>query len=195
MSRRSFQPHLYATHAVTTGGIASDSNLIYRWTGLNWEPVDEEEAEREAYHWLVAQEPAWASAENARKAVRAACLYSPRLPKLTEDVVIPTRSGYVHLDGTNLVLRKADPALGLTHCLDCTYAPGGPAPQRFLAFLERALPDAEVRARVQEYIGYTLLADARYQRAQFWLGEGANGKGVLANIVLNRPGSRGGRLV
>ncbi len=183
MSRRSFQPHLYATHAVTTGGIASDSNLIYRWTGLNWEPVDEEEAEREAYHWLVAQEPAWASAENARKAVRAACLYSPRLPKLTEDVVIPTRSGYVHLDGTNLVLRKADPALGLTHCLDCTYAPGGPAPQRFLAFLERALPDAEVRGRVQEYIGYTLLADARYQRAQFWLGEGANGKGVLANVV------------
>ena len=25
--------------------------------------------------------------------------------------------------------------------------------------------------------------DARYQRAQFWLGEGANGKGVLVNIV------------
>jgi len=183
MSRRSFQPHLYATHAVTTGGVASDSNLIYRWTGLHWEPVDEEAAEREAYHWLVAQEPAWASAENARKAVRAACLYSPRLPKLTEEVVIPTRSGYVHLDGTKLALKQADPALGLTHCLECAYAPGGPAPARFLAFLERALPDAHVRARVQEYIGYTLLADARYQRAQFWLGEGANGKGVLANIV------------
>ena len=52
-----------------------------------------------------------------------------------------------------------------------------------MAFLERVLPDPQVRTRVQEYVGYTLLADARYQRAQFWLGEGANGKGVLANIV------------
>ena len=128
MKRHSFQPHMYATHAVASGGIASDSNLIYRWTGLHWEPIDEEEAEREAYRWLVAQEPAWASAENARKAVRAACLYSPRLPKLTGEVVIPTRSGYVHLVGAELVLRKSDPALGLTHCLGCLYAPSNAPP-------------------------------------------------------------------
>ena len=183
MTRRAFQPHLYASHAVTTGGIASDSNLLYQWTGTHWSPVGEEEAERDAYAWLVAQDPAWASAENARKAVRAACLFSPRLPKLTQEVVVPTTSGYVHLEGATLVLKAADPRLGLTHCLDCPYEPSGAVPERFERFLLRTLPDAEVRARVQEYIGYTLLADARYQRAQFWLGEGANGKGALANIV------------
>ena len=183
MARHSFQPHSYATHAVTSGGVASDSNLLYQWTGTHWAPIDEEEAEREAYAWLVGQDPAWASAENARKAVRAACLFSPRLPKLTDEVVVPTRSGYVHLEGAALSLKPADLALGLTHCLDCHYAPSDAPPVRFMAFLERALPDPQVRARVQEYIGYTLLADARYQRAQFWLGEGANGKGVLANIV------------
>lgn len=47
----------------------------------------------------------------------------------------------------------------------------------------RVLPDPAVRNRVQEYIGYTLLPDARFQLAQIWLGSGANGKGTLANIV------------
>lgn len=183
MARVTFQPHSYATHAVLNGGVASDSNLLYQWTGSHWAPIDEEDAEREAYAWLVAQDPAWASAENARKAVRAACLFSPRLPKLTDQVVVPTCSGYVHLEDDQLVLKSADPSLGLTHCLECPYVPTGVLPARFDAFLARVLPDADVRGRVQEYIGYTLLGDARFQRAQFWLGEGANGKGVLANIV------------
>lgn len=178
-----FLPHSYATHLITSSGMASDSALLYRWTSNHWSPVDEAVSEREAYHWLVKQDAAWASAENARKAFRAACLFAPALPPLTDQVVIPTRSGYVHLDGADLVLRPADPFLGLTHCLDCSFEPEQAPPTRFNAFLARVLPDAAVRARVQEYVGYTLLADARYQRAQFWLGEGANGKGVLANIV------------
>lgn len=178
-----FRPHLYATHAVQSARVASDAHLLYQWTGTHWSPTDDEEAERDAYAWLVSQEPSWASAENARKAVRAACLFAPRLPKLTDQVVVPTQCGYVHLDGTELVLKPADPKLGLTHCLDCRYEPEGAVPARFNAFIQTVLPDAQVRSRVQEYIGYTLLADARYQRAQFWLGEGANGKGVLANIV------------
>ena len=181
--RKKFTPHLYATHLMESSGMASDSSLLYRWTGTHWAPVDEDISERDAYHWLVRQDTFWASAENARKAFRAACLFAPGLPPLTDEVVIPTRSGYVHLYGAELVSKPADPSLGLTHCLDCRFDPNQEAPGRFVAFLARVLPDAAVRSRVQEYIGYTLLADARYQRAQFWLGEGANGKGVLANIV------------
>lgn len=180
---RKFLPHSYATHLVMGSGMASDSNLLYRWTGTHWSPVDESVSEKEAYHWLVAQDLEWANPENARKAFGAACLFAPALPPLTDQVVIPTRSGYVHLDGTELLLRPADPNLGLTHCLSCGFEPERQQPARFNAFLAQVLPDAAVRARVQEYIGYTLLADARYQKAQFWLGEGANGKGVLANIV------------
>jgi putative DNA primase/helicase len=181
--RNPFRPHLYAGTVVKAGGIASDRALLYQWTGTHWSPIDEDEAERQAYHWLVEQDLNWASAENARKAFRAACLFAPSIPPLTKGVVIPTESGYVHLSGTTLELKPANPDLGITHCLGCSYVPDGPPPEKFMQFLERVLPDSEVRQRVQEYVGYTLLADARYQRAQFWLGEGANGKGVLANIV------------
>ncbi|MDR6154757.1 putative DNA primase/helicase [Acidovorax delafieldii] len=178
-----FFPHSYATYVISDSRMASDAALLYRWTGTHWSAVDEAESEKEAYHWLVAQNTEWANPENARKSFRSACLFAPAVPPLTHQVVIPTLSGYVHLDGTDLVLRPADPALGLTHCLSCGFEPERDPPVRFHAFLTQVLPDADVRARVQEYIGYTLLADARYQRAQFWLGEGANGKGVLANIV------------
>jgi putative DNA primase/helicase len=181
--RNPFRPHLYASTVVLTGGIASDRALLYEWTGTHWSPRDESEAERQAYHWLVKQDANWASAENARKAFRAACLFAPALPTLTAEVVVPTKNGYVHLVENALELRVANPDLGLTHCLDCSYEPGGSLPVLFQQFLERVLPDPAVRDRVQEYVGYTLLADARYQRAQFWLGEGANGKGVLANVV------------
>ena len=178
-----FRPHLYASHIVGSGRVAADHGFLYTWTGTHWFPKGEKEAKSEAYHWLVAQDTNWASSDNARKACSAACLFSPALPVLTSKVVIPTRNGYVHLEGADLVLREADPGLGLTHALECEFVPDGPPPARFIKFLEQVLPDEQVRSRVQEYIGYTLLADARYQRAQFWLGEGANGKGVLANIV------------
>ncbi|MCB1999005.1 MAG: DNA primase [Rhodoferax sp.] len=181
--RNPFRPHLYASSVVKAGGVASDRALLYHWTGTHWSPLDEDAAERQAYHWLVAQDVNWASAENARKAFRAACLFAHALPTLTQEVVIPTENGYIHLIENALELRQANPDLGLTHCLGCQYEPDRGLPTKFMRFLARVLPHAEVQSRVQEYVGYTLLADARYQRAQFWLGEGANGKGVLANIV------------
>jgi putative DNA primase/helicase len=36
---------------------------------------------------------------------------------------------------------------------------------------------------VQQYVGYTLIGDTRFQVAQWWFGSGANGKGFLARIV------------
>jgi len=179
---KSFEPHSYAAALLTRGNMASESKLLYQWVGSHWQVVDDEEAEVAAYHWLVASGADFASGGNAKQAVRAAVLFLPRLTAPTDDVVIPLSNGYVHLDGTQLVLLPADPALGIRHVLRCAYDPAATAP-RFERFLQRALPDEAVRGRVQEFIGYTFLADTRFQAAQLWLGEGANGKGVLANIV------------
>lgn len=73
--------------------------------------------------------------------------------------------------------------MGLRHVLACHYDPHAPSPSDFIEFIHRILPDEDVRLRVQEYLGYTLLSDTRFQRAQIWLGTGANGKGTLANLV------------
>lgn len=179
---RSFQPHEFAKAMAADGNYASDRKLIYQWTGTHWSMMEEDDCEAMAYRWIVADQDVFASDNNARRAFRSAALWLPPLPEMTGDIVIPCQNGYVHVaDG--LHLQEANPDLGIRHVLGCAYQPEGSLPQRFLAFLSQVLPDAEVQARVQEYVGYTLMSDARYQKAQLWLGAGANGKGVLANII------------
>lgn len=183
-----FQPHDYATALLTSNRWRSDRDMLYQWVGSHWAVIEKiEHSEAAAYAWLVAKQPAHISPENAKRAVRAACLHLPALgDALRTAVIVPCANGYVHMPtvgGGTPVLLPADQDLNIRHSLAVTYDASATSAPLFEKFIERALPFADVRARVQEYIGYTLLPDSRYHKAQLWLGEGANGKGVLANIV------------
>lgn len=177
-----FAPHSYATALLRAGGMAVADGMLYRWEDQHWSLVEADKACAHAYRWLVENDSDNVSAENAVKAVRSALLWLPGLPPRTEEVVIPCLNGYVRFKGRSMELERADPTMGMRHVLACEFAPEKSAPQ-FESLLQRVLPDASVRERVQEYVGYTLTPDCRHQRAQFWLGAGANGKGTLANIV------------
>ncbi|MDB5854793.1 MAG: primase [Herminiimonas sp.] len=184
-----FEPHQYATRLKASGDHAVDGGLIHTWTGTYWSVTDDEVACKHAYRWLVKADPSNTTAENAKKAVNCAKLWLPELVKESTDIVIPCANGYIRVNDGALTLIPADKSFGLKHALDCNFEPEcGPATQ-FEKFLKTVLPDQAVRSRVQEYIGYTLMADARYQKAQLWLGSGANGKGVLANIVQKLHGN------
>lgn len=178
-----FDPHAYAMTLEASGDIATDGQMLFRWTGTHWQPVRDEDGERDAYKWTVKNDRDNVSPDNARKAHKAAILWASPLPAPTSAVVIPCRNGYAHVSAGSLEFQIADKTLGLQHVLACDYLPTTARAARFEQFLEAVLPDADVRARVQEYVGYTLTSDARHHRAQFWLGSGANGKGVLANVV------------
>ena len=182
MSAR-FEPHLYATTLSASDNYAVDGGLIHTWTGSHWSVTSDDIACKQAYRWIATSEPRDATAENAKKAVNSAKLWLPDVAKESADIVIPCMNGYVQVKNGKVALTSPDKSLGLKHSLICEFQPDfGPATQ-FEKFLEMILPDPAVRSRVQEYIGYTLTSDARYQKAQLWLGSGANGKGVLANIV------------
>jgi putative DNA primase/helicase len=182
MAKR-FEPHAYAEELSGSGRYAHEGGVLFHWTGTHWCAIQEDDGEKHAYSWIVRNCRTHASAENARKAHKAAILWSEKLAETVRSVVIPCVNGYVNAENGCLSLRPADATLGLRHVLACDYRTDSPLPERFLRFIQTILPDEAVRHRVQEYIGYTLTADARYQKAQLWLGSGANGKGVLANIV------------
>jgi putative DNA primase/helicase len=172
-----------------SGDHAVDGGLIHAWTGNHWAVTDDDTARKQAYRWLAASDPSHTTAENAKKAVNCAKLWLPDLAKESTDIVIPCANGYAQVKDDELSLISPDKSFGLKHSLLCEFQPDfGPAAQ-FEKFLRTVLPDPAVRARVQEYIGYTLTSDARYQKAQLWLGSGANGKGVLANIVQKLHGN------
>jgi putative DNA primase/helicase len=179
----SFRPHDYAEELKKTGDYAQEDKVLYQWSGIYWRALSDAESEEHAYSWLEKNRYDFTSSGNARKAVAAAVLWCGKLPPIPRDVIIPCRNGYLFAVDGRTELRDADKTLGLRHTVNCDFDTERKIPRRFLQFIETILPDADVRARVQEYIGYTLTADARFQLAQLWIGSGANGKGVLANIV------------
>lgn len=184
-----FEPHLYATTLNASGDHAVDGGLIHTWTGNHWAVTSDDIACKQAYRWIATFEPSHTTAENAKKAVNCAKLWLPEVVKESIDIVIPCANGYVQVLDGKLSLISPDKSFGLKHSLICEFQPNfGPA-TKFDKFLRMVLPDPAVRSRVQEYIGYTLTSDARYQKAQLWLGSGANGKGVLANIIQKLHGN------
>lgn len=161
------------------------SGLLYRWSDAHWNLVPQQEAERLAWQWLQMNCPEEATPRRAQSCVSAACLEVLSLPDTPREIiVIPTKTGYLHVDpeGKGISLRSPDPRMGVTYCLSCGYEQDARSPE-FYRFIEEVLPDPEVRDLVQEYVGYSLLGDTRYQKAQWWIGSGANGKGTLAHIV------------
>lgn len=193
-----FAQHVAAACAADGGTrFAADGGVLHEWCGTHWQPLTDVDAERAAWDWLVAEAQHRATAKAACSCVAAAALAATRLPARTQvptSVVIPCRNGYLTLratgnpggtDGGELWERNIEVPTrdaGMTYTLACDYSVKAVAPE-FERFVAQVLPDADVRAYVQEYLGYTLLPDCRFQRAQFWLGAGANGKSTLAEVA------------
>ncbi|MES4787339.1 MAG: hypothetical protein C4294_17780 [Nitrospiraceae bacterium] len=53
----------------------------------------------------------------------------------------------------------------------------------FAKFLNTALPNIDDQNILQEYVGYTLMPDTRYQKAMVFEGNGGNGKGATTEII------------
>ena len=93
------------------------------------------------------------------------------------------------LDLDTYTLREHARGDMLTHCLPYAYDPAAECP-RWLQFLSEVLvkddtrtPDPELAALLQEYVGYALTTETRYE-AMLWLsGKGANGKSTATKIV------------
>lgn len=176
---------LFARHMADGERYASKDGVLHEWTGVYWRPLPPEDTDRMAWGWIAAHVPEKATPVRAAAAGQAAVLECPPVPdRDPARIVIPARNGYVWMDEYEGVpsFRRPDRTAGLTYCLACDYDEHAEAP-RFLAFVAEVLPDPAVRSLVQEYVGYTLMPDTRFQKAQMWLGIGANGKGTLAQII------------
>lgn len=163
---------------------------LWKWSDTHWQVEEYDDSLSKASSWLRNRYPDKYQ-ESVIKGLVNTCLIG--LDGLDEQAenIIPTLGGYLQVEQVEnqyqVVMREPDPTLNIRYCINAKMADDedwlNPNRSEFLKFLETILPDPEVRSLVQEYIGYTLLPDTRYQVAQFWLGDGANGKGTLMKIV------------
>lgn len=160
-------------------------DVIYSWNGNNWEVLTDKRGEAFVLDWIKSNARPNVSTSVVKQAWGAfkLDLLNKEVKKSKNQITIPCLGTYVLMDDKGVISTTA-PAKSFycRHSLSCIYDPSASRPL-FDEFLNKVLPDEAVRARVQEFVGYTLLSDSRFQRAALWLGSGANGKGVLSSIV------------
>ncbi|SRR6266481_2106117 len=157
----------------------SKDGQMFRWTSTHWQVVQTIGLERMAFKFLAEKIPDKCSEKMAASCAASAILNAEHLDDPLPNL-IPVQNGCIYL--TTGELRSHSPNFGLTYCLSCHFDPSSTAPG-FDAFLAESLPDAEIRAFLCEYSGYTLLPDTRHQLACWLVGPGGNGKSTFAEIM------------
>ncbi len=86
-------------------------------------------------------------------------------------------------------LEPHDPVFGSRSQVPCRFDPDAPM-DGWLKFLDEIFPGEPEKIDVlQEFFGYCLLADCRFERACFMFGTGANGKGTVLHVLRAMVGS------
>lgn len=102
--------------------------------------------------------------------------------------ILNTPDGTVDLRAGTL--SPADPKDRITKVTTVGFGANQDAPV-FRAFMERILPDLEVRQFVQRLLGYSLLGEVTEHVLPIWVGDGANGKGTLRDLIRHVVGDYG----
>jgi len=166
---------------------STKDKTLHQWAENHWKPIQLDKLENMAWRWLAENAPDKATPRIMTSCAAAVLHEVIEIPNRdSTEVVLPLKNATLEIINLNeqvsIATRAPSRKDGLTYVLNCEYEKEAQAPE-FDKFLKEVLPDEDVRMYVQEYIGYTLLPDCRFQRAQFWLGGGSNGKSTLAEIV------------
>lgn len=182
----------YADQCATNSRVAADNGLLYCWIGDHWQSQDENENLRHALRWLSHHDRKRANKAVAKSCVETAILLVKRLPHKSQRVILPLNDLWLLMnDSYEFVVAQPKREIGVCHKINVSvptlsgiHTPQ-PVPENslFAQYLKTSLPDEKVRELVQEYIGYTLTGNTKFQTAQLWIGSGSNGKSVLLNIV------------
>jgi P4 family phage/plasmid primase-like protien len=102
-----------------------------------------------------------------------------------EPHLLGVKNGVVDLRTGTLI--APHPTQRINWSTNINYVPNAPAPN-FLRFFEEIQPDPDVRAYIQELLGYAALGSALEQKFFVFHGSGANGKSVFLNAVMSALG-------
>lgn len=182
-NRYSFKSSLLAEDIMVDYKLLSDpeTGLMLRWNGKIWEIFDEDHIRREAIKRL-GNEAQKGRVEDAVFQVKMLSTI-PHGRKLNDkDDLICLNNGMLNLNSYEMASHDPD-------CL-CTYSlpvdfdqKSDKICERWLRFTNTNIQTPEAIAQLQEFFGYCLTKDTRYQKALFCLGPGEDGKSIALSIL------------
>lgn len=187
--RLSFKPRLLADRMCNELSLMSDpeSGLVYRWNNQYFERYHEEHIEKKCIEYL--------GDEAQQSRVRDATYQAKRLAQIPFGRALNDQTEWVCLKNGMLNLRTLDlephdKKYFSTYQLPVSFDPDRPARcDRFLQYLEETIQTPGPIAQVQEFAGYCLTREVRYEKALLLLGPGADGKSKLIAVLRALVGS------
>lgn len=197
--------HHFATDPyVRIGATKSGSRTMYLWHGQEerWVAQSDDDARSHATRWLSENAPEKADADLAKKCLKTAFdLHSRNTKKVMprpnrHKPILPVIGAYLYIDEQGTIEAYApDMAMGVTHRVPAKldwsrvsenhiYTPQPiPADCKLAQFLDKFMPNLEVRALLQEAVGSSLLPGAGFHKGFILLGGGSNGKSTLLHLL------------
>lgn len=181
--RVSFKPRLLANRICNDFSLISDpeSGTVYRWNGAYFERYLEEHIERSCLDYL--------GDEADRSRVKDATFQVKRLSQVPFGRALNDQNDWVCLINGMLNLRTLelvphDKKFYATYQLPVIFDPNREKRcERFLQYLEETIQTPGPIAQVQEFFGYCLTREVRFEKALLLLGPGADGKSKLIAVL------------
>lgn len=157
-----------------------------------------ERAERQSNKGVVPFQPTRAKVDNVHDALRAVCnlpaasappCWLSADPGIDPFDLIPCRNGLLRAD-TRMLL-PSTPAFFTLNSIDFAYDAAAPPPTCWMEHLNSLWPDDPESPRLlQEWFGYSLTPDTRFQKMLLLVGPPRSSKGVIARVQRRLIGER-----
>lgn len=187
----------YAIAGVSSNGDTDET--LYQWQETHWELQVDAIMRAHALKWMRRNRPDKANKTNASGSLETArtemCgLEECTVPKMKGHPIIPVLGAYLHIREGEIHVCAPDRAMGITYQVpaafdwanvrdDGTYCPKAVDPtSRWGRYLQRFMPDVEVRELLQEACASSLLP-MTLEKGFFLCGEGSNGKSTLLHVL------------
>jgi P4 family phage/plasmid primase-like protien len=169
--------------------LVREEQQFFRYNSKYWEKVDEEKFESDVHIALSkgkgAQGMTMAQINNTIKAVKR---FSQRKSFRISPTKLCFKNGVLDLDGWDLglineTLLPHSPKHWVLNSLNFNYSPKAECPE-WMKFLDSVFEgDAERIELLQQWFGYNLIYDYRYQKMLIVCGESRSGKGTITHIL------------
>ncbi|MBI5522700.1 MAG: toprim domain-containing protein [Desulfarculus sp.] len=181
--RASFRPALLAREILDESDIITDreSGLTYRWNGRHYQRLNPADLQQVAIDKLGTHANMSRVNDAISQVVAKSTLAEGELLNCQpEYLCLP--NGMLHLDSLSIL--PHDPAYRCTYIFPWEFDPHRPQDcPMWKQVLARAIDDRQVRAELQEFYGYCLWPDCRYEKALFLVGARGAGKSTLLDVL------------
>lgn len=180
---RSFKPRLLADRLLADQPLLYDdeTGIIYRWNGVHWERIVRGLLQRLAAEYLGIEAGTSRVNDAVSLCLSLSTLPHGRRPNDRQDWVC-LRNGMLNL--RTLELRPHAQDDYATFALGVVFDPDSSGTcESWLRFLDANVQTAEPIAQLQEFAGYCLTRETRFEKCLLLLGDGSDGKSTFLGIL------------